>query len=472
MKGPIGAPRPVPEGVLRALRGVVGEEGVLTSDEARLAYEADGMTSIRGLPDFVVSFRSVGEVGPVVRILDGAGIPFTARGAGTGLAGGAVALKGGAVLSLSRLRRIAEVDRAGAWALVEAGVVNSEISRAAAPFGLCFAPDPSSQSACTIGGNVAANSGGPHTLKYGVTTDHILGVEAVLPDGRSVILGGPAEDAPGLDLRGLLVGSEGTLAVVTRAWVRLVPVSPAVRTVLASFPEFEDAIRAVSAVIADGMVPAAMELMDRRVIRAVEENFHLGLSSEAGAILIVELDGQPEGIAREAARVAELARAHRAFGVDDAETPERREALWQGRKKSTAALGRIAPAYATHDVVVPRTLLPQMAGRIRDLERKFGLRIGFVAHAGDGNLHPLVLYDNRNPSEVKKVHGVADDIARAALELGGTVTGEHGVGAEKVHLVSGQFGPVDLGVMRGLKGYFDPRGMANPGKVFPGEGGE
>jgi len=461
--------RPVPPEVLAALRGVVGREGVRDAMEDLLAYECDAMTFLRGRPDLVVTFRSTDEVAPVVRILAGAGIPFTPWGAGTGLAGGAACLSGGALLVLSRLKRIIKLDPLERWALVEPGVVNLDISEAAIAYGLCFAPDPSSQTACTIGGNVAANSGGPHTLKYGVTTDHVLGLEAVLPDGRTATLGGPYEDAPGLDWRGLLIGSEGTLGVVTKIWVRLVPLPASWKTILAAFPEFEDASRAVSDIIAAGMVPAALEMMDRRLVRAVEESFHLGLPLTAGAVLIVELDGSPEGLDRAGDRAVELCRGRGAFQVRVARSPEERASLWEGRKKAAAAVGRLAPSYGTHDVVVPRTLLPEMARKVKESEQRHGLRIGMLAHGGDGNLHPLVLYDQRIPEEGKKMHAASEEIARGAVELGGTITGEHGVGAEKVGLMAVQFSPVDLGVMRGLKKLVDPRGLSNPGKVLPPE---
>ena len=455
--------------LLAELCRTVGPENVRLAGEEMMPYECDALTLWRGVPDMVVVFRSTDEVAPAVRALSGAGVPFTARGAGTGLAGGAVPIKGGAVLVLSKLRRILEVNPGGRYAVVESGVVNLDLTKAVEPYGLCFAPDPSSQSACTIGGNVAANSGGPHTLKYGVTTDHVMGVEVVLPDGETARLGGPCEDFPGYDLRALMTGSEGTLGVVTKVTVRLTPVPRAWKTLMAAFHTMEDATRAVSAIISAGLIPSALELMDRRIVKAVEESYQLGLPPEAGAILIAEMDGLPQGLERAGESAARLCREGGAFLVKTARTEEERTGLWMGRKKAAAAIGRVSPAYATHDVVIPRKRLPEAARLLVEIESGNGLRIGLLSHAGDGNLHPLVFYDYRDAGEVARMRKASQEITRMAIKLGGTITGEHGVGAEKIEFMAEQFSPVELGVMRDIKGLFDPLALCNPGKVLPPE---
>lgn len=457
----------LPSGLVDQLGLLVGAENVRTQPEDLLPYECDALPQITGKPGLLVMFRSADEVAPVVRLLSAAGVPFTARGAGTGLAGGATPIRGGAVLGLSRLKRIIELNPEGRYAVVEPGVVNLELTKAAEKYGLCFAPDPSSQSVCTIGGNVAANSGGPHTLKYGVTCDHILGVEMVLPDGETAVLGGACEDSPGYDLRALMIGSEGTLGIVTRITVKLTPLPRAWKTIMAAFRTLEDASRAVSAVISAGMIPAALEIMDRRIVKAVEESFNLGLPLEAGAILIVEMDGLPQGMERAGERAAALCRAQGAFIVEVAKSESERAGLWLGRKKAAAAVGRVSPSYATHDVVIPRTRLPEAARRFVEMEARHGLRIGLLSHGGDGNLHPLVFYDERDPVQKEKRARISHEIAEMAMELGGTVTGEHGIGAEKIGYMAGQYGPDELAVMRGIRDFIDPQGLSNPGKVIP-----
>jgi len=457
----------LPAGLAGELGAIVGPDNVRTAMEDLMPFECDALTHIKGSPGLVVMFRSGEEVAPVVRALGRAGIPFTARGAGTGLAGGATPVCGGAVLVLSRLKRIIELNPEGRYAVVEPGVVNSELTRAAEKFGLCFAPDPASQSVCTIGGNVASNSGGPHTLKYGVTCDHVLGLEVVLPDGEIAVLGGACEDAPGYDLRALITGSEGTLGVVTGITVRLTPVPRAWKTILAAFHSLEEASRAVSAMISAGIIPAALEIMDRRIVKAVEESFKLGLPVEAGAILIIEMDGLPQGMDRAGESAASLCRGQGAFIVKVAKTAEERAGLWLGRKKAGAAVGRVSPSYATHDVVVPRTRLPEAARRFAGMESQYGLRIGLLSHGGDGNLHPFVFYDERDPAQAEARIRVSRDIARMAIELGGTITGEHGIGVDKIGFMAEQVGADDLGVMRAIRDHLDPAGLCNPGKVIP-----
>ncbi len=470
MRSTAADPSALPAAVLAELRRIAGADHVLTSPEARSVYECDAFTVARGRPFAVVLCTHANQVAPIVKVLHAHRIPFVPRGAGTGLAGGVFPAVGGVLLVMARLNRILEINAADGYAVVEPGVINLHLSRAALPVGMAYAPDPSSQQACTIGGNVANNSGGPHTLKMGVTTNHVLGLEMVLPDGEVVTIGGPVEDAPGLDLRGLMVGSEGTLGVVTKVWVRLVPVPPAVKTLLAVFPTFESAMRGVSAVIGAGVIPAALELMDQLIIKAVEEAFKLGLPLDAGAVLLIELDGLAEGLDRQAATVEALVKDAGATEVRIAKDEAERAGLWAGRKRAAAAVGRLSPSYTTQDVVVPRSRLPEMAVTIQELERTEGLRIANVLHAGDGNLHPLVLFDERIPGDVEKMHVVSHAIIKRVIELGGSVTGEHGIGIEKIEFLADQFGPEDLALMLRMKALFDPLALCNPCKALPSGG--
>ena len=457
--------------LVESLLRVVGPGGVSTSEESRLAYECDALVSVKGKPDLIVFPRSSDEVAPVVMILANAGVPVVPRAAGTGLAGGATAVDGGALLVLNKLTRILDISLNDGYAVVESGVVNIKLTRATEADGYCFAPDPASQVACTIGGNVACNSGGPHTLKYGVTTNHVLGVEMVMSDGGTVWLGGVCEDAPGYDLRGLVVGSEGTLGIVTKVAVKLTRIAPALRTMFFAFRDVESGSAAVSAVISAGIVPAAMEIMDQVIVCAVEDAFNMGLPRNAGAVLIVELDGLPEGLDRQAGMVVELCRDKGAFEVRVARTEKERLALWGGRKKAGAAVGRVARNYISQDLVVPRTRLKEMVAGIRQIGVKHGLSIGQFGHAGDGNVHPLTFFDERNRDEVAKLHGALHEIFELAISMGGTVTGEHGVGVEKVKYLAEQFGPAEMAIMRRIRKLFDPALLLNPGKVMKMNGG-
>ena len=432
-----------------------------------MVYECDAYTIAKGRADVVVIPTRSEQVAPVIRVLAREKIPFVPRGAGTGLAGGVYVAQRGVLLVLSRLKQILELNPAEAYAVVEPGVVNLHLTRAAEPYGYCYAPDPSSQSACTIGGNVANNSGGPHTLKSGVTTNHVLGLEVVLPDGEVVTVAGSCEDAPGYDLRGLLVGSEGTLGVVIKIFVRLTRIQPAWKTLLAVFPSFESATRGVSAIISAGVVPAALELMDHLIISAVEQSFKIGLPLDAGAVLLIELDGLAAGLERTGERVAELCRQEGATEVRVARDAAERAALWSGRKKAAAAIGRLSPSYCTQDVVIPRSRLPEMAVKIEALAKEHGLRIANLLHAGDGNLHPLTLFDERVPEQMERMIAVNHEIVRRTIELGGSVTGEHGIGIEKVEFMRQQFSEDDLEIMDRVKRLFDPELRSNPCKVLP-----
>jgi len=449
------------------LREIVGSVGVIDDATSLSVYDCDGYTLERGTPEIVVLPSTPEEVGAVMRLLAKEKVAFVPRGAGTGLAGGTLPVEAPVTICTSRLREIEQVDVANRRILVQAGVVNAHVTRAVAGHGLLYAPDPSSQGACTIGGNIAENSGGPHTLKYGVTTNHVLGVEMVLPSGESVWFGGPDEDAPGSELLGIVIGSEGTLGIVVRAWLRLIPAPEAVRTALAVFDDAETASEVVSGIIAAGIVPAALEMMDQLIVGAVEAAYHVGLPLDAGAVLLIELDGPAAGIDDELERVREVCRLGGAREVRVAKDAAERERLWKCRKRAFGAVGRLAPNYCTQDGVVPRTKVPEILRRIQAVARRYALRIGNVFHAGDGNIHPIVLYDERDADQVRRVLAAGRDILAACVELGGSLTGEHGIGVEKMGQMSLLFTDDDLEAMRRVKAVFDPEGRANPHKVLP-----
>jgi glycolate oxidase len=458
--------RQVNQGFLNRLAAVV-PAGTLIRDPAELlTYEADALVHLRATPGAVVLPRSTADVQAVVRLCHEAGVPFVARGSGTGLSGGALPHADGVLIALSRLNRILDVDIPNLRVTVEPGVTNLEISRHVAPFDCYYAPDPSSQVVCSIGGNIAENSGGAHCLKYGFTVHHVLGVEAVLPDGSLVQLGGSTLDPPGLDLLGVLVGSEGTLAVVTKATLRLLRKPQAVLTLLAGFDSIDTAGGAVSAIIANGIVPAAVEMMDRLTIDAAEAAVHPNFPP-TNAVLIVELDGPQPEVAELFAIVERVCHDCGASTVEIARDADARLRIWKGRKAAFAAMGRVSPNYYVQDGVVPRTRLPEVLRRIRDLEARSGLRIGNVFHAGDGNLHPLICYDESVPGQAEHAEKVASEILRYCIEAGGAITGEHGVGVDKKAYMAEMFGPVDLDAMQLVRCAFDPAGICNPGKVFP-----
>lgn len=460
----------VPDSVLAALREVVGDEGLVTHSHERQVYESDGYTLAKAVPEVVVLPASTAEVSAVLRLLHRSGLAFVPRGAGTGLSGGCLPLEAPVMVGTSRMRRIVSIDRANHRAVVEAGVVNLAVSRAVQADGLGYAPDPSSQSACTIGGNVAENSGGPHTLKYGVTTNHVLGLELVLPDGEIVELGSPVEDVPGYDLPGLVVGSEGTFGIVTQATLRLVRLPAACATLLAIFDTVDEATRAVSRLIAAGILPAALEMMDRLILDAVEAAYGFGFPAEAGAVLIVELDGPAPGLSAEVEQARRLCTESSAREVRVAADEAERALLWKSRKRAFGAVGRLAPNYCTQDGVVPRTKLPEILRRIAAIGERHRLRIGNVFHAGDGNIHPILLFDERDADETRRVLAAGREILTACVELGGSISGEHGIGVEKIAEMPLLFSPDDLLVMGELRRVFDPQGRCNPGKVLPSPG--
>jgi glycolate oxidase len=450
--------------LVRRFEASVGADGVIKQPEQLRVYECDGLTGRRVVPALVALPRSTEQVQAVVRHCNEAQIPFVARGAGTGLSGGALPVAEGVVVSLARMDRILEVDVAGGRVVVEPGVANLDVTRVVAAEGFYFAPDPSSQQVCTIGGNVAENSGGAHCLKYGFTVNHVLAAQIVLPDGEIVEL--TAADA-GPDLLGAFVGSEGTLGIATQVTLRILRRPEAVRTVLAGFPSTEAAGGAVSDTIAAGITPAAIEMMDRLTIDAAEAAVDAGYPADAGAVLIVEVDGVAAQVEDDLAAVEAICRANGAGEIRIAADEADRAAVWRGRKSAFAAMGRVSPDYYVQDGVVPRTRLPDVLRRIAELERHYGLRVGNVFHAGDGNLHPLVLYDGAVEGQAGRAQELAEAILEACVDAGGSITGEHGVGTDKACAMPLLFGAADLEAMQRLRRAFDPSGLANPGKVFP-----
>jgi glycolate oxidase subunit GlcD len=455
--------------VHRALSAIVGPGCIRDRPAELLTYASDGLPTYHSPPGCAVLPGTDEEVARVLRVLHDHGVPFVARGAGTGLSGGALADAGSVLVVLTRLTRIIEIDPVNRRATVEPGVVNVRLSAAAYAHGLHYAPDPSSQTACTIGGNVAENAGGPHCLKYGVTSNHILALEVVLPDGETVSLGSPNGEPWGPDLVGLFVGSEGMFGVATKITVRLTPTPRSIHTLLADFDSIRAAGEAVSAIVATGLVPAAMEMMDRNCVEVVEDSVYAaGYPRDAAAILLVEVDGMAEAaVAAETVEVAELLRAHSARSVRTATDPQERAQLWQGRKKAFGALGRISPDLVVQDAVVPRTALPDVLERIDAIGRRLGLRISNVFHAGDGNLHPNITFDRRDSAQARCVEAACAEIMAACIAAGGTITGEHGVGVDKLRYMPIIFDGDTLAAMRAVRRVFDPAEHANPGKVVP-----
>ena len=455
------------DAVTLAAQGVLSPNAVIT-DHARLrTYECDGLAQYRVTPALVVLPETTEQLAAVVRACAEHRVPFVARGSGTGLSGGALPHADGVLVVTSRLRTILEVRPDDQRAVVEPGVVNLDVTRAATPFGYYYAPDPSSQQICSIGGNLAENSGGAHCLKYGFTTNHVVGAELVTPDGEIVGLGGLAPDAPGYDLLGAVVGSEGTLGVATSVTLRLVRLPEDVQTVLCGFATTDDAGAATTAIISAGIVPAAIEMMDALAIEAAEAAVHCQYPDGAGAVLVVELDGPAADVAAELDYVLRLCRENGAFEIRVATDDVERVLIWKGRKSAFAAVGRISPDYIVQDGVIPRTALPEVLRAIAELSSSSGVRVANVFHAGDGNLHPLVLFDD----SVDGAGAAAEEVSGAILDLclshGGSITGEHGVGADKVAHMPRMFTDDDLDTMQMVRCAFDPAGIANPGKVFP-----
>lgn len=449
------------------VRDVVGPDGVITDEAERATYACDGLTYHAAVPAIVALPETAEQVAAVVLACADAGVPFVARGSGTGLSGGALPRTDGVLIVTARMRRIIEVDIANRCAVVQPGVINLDVTRAAAPHGYYYAPDPSSQQICSIGGNVAENSGGAHCLKYGFTVNHVLGVELVTPQGELVRIGGKAPDPPGYDLLGAFIGSEGTLGIVTEITVRLTRAPETVRTMLAGFDSCDSAGAAVSAVIAAGIVPAAIEMMDALAIEAAEAAVHCGYPDGAGAVLVVELDGCAPSVAAEFAEVTRLCEEAGAFEVRVARDEAERALIWKGRKSAFAAMGRISRAYIVQDGVIPRTALSDVLAKIAELSARSGIKVANVFHAGDGNLHPLVLFDDTVPGEAERAEQVSGAILDECITSGGSITGEHGVGVDKARFMPRMFSDADLDTMQLVRCAFDPAGLCNPGKVFP-----
>jgi glycolate oxidase len=453
--------------VAAALAGILPAASILSDDEDTRPYECDGLTLYRQLPMLVVLPQTEAEVAAVLATCHALGVPVVARGAGTGLSGGALPHAGGVLLSLQKLRAILELDPVGATARVQPGVRNLAISEAAAPHGLFYAPDPSSQIACTIGGNVAENSGGVHCLKYGLTLHNVLEVRGLTMAGEAVVVGSAAPDAPGLDLLSLVLGSEGMLLVITEVVVRLLPKPPVARCIMASFDDVEAAGRAVAAVIGAGIIPAGLEMMDQAATRMVEPFVGAGYDLDAAAILLCESDGADAEVTAEVARVGEVLRAAGAQRLAVSRDEAERLRFWAGRKNAFPAAGRVSPDYYCMDGTIPRRRLGAVLGAIRDLEVKHGLRCPNVFHAGDGNLHPLILFDANDPDSVARADAFGVDILELCIAVGGTVTGEHGVGVEKLNQLCVQFDDHTRQAFFAVRAAFDPAGLLNPGKAIP-----
>lgn len=453
--------------LVEELRRIVGPRGVVDNPDALMTYDSDGCVMDLHEPHVVVLPTSTPQVAAVVKLAAQAGMPIVPRGAGTGLSGGATPMQGGIVVSTARMDKILEVDTRNSRVRVQPGVINFELSQHLKPYGYQFAPDPSSQKACTVGGNIANNSGGPHCLKYGTTASHVLGVEVVLPGGEVLWTGNGTPLTAGYDLTGVLTGSEGTLGLVTQAWLRITRLPEAVRVVLALFPDIASASATVSAVIASGLLPAALEIMDRLAIKAVNDMYRLGLPEAAGAALLIEVDGVEDGLDELLTEITTICQRHNAIDVRPARTLEEQNQVWAARKNAFGAMGRLAPTYYLVDTVVPRTRLPYMMDQVGVIAHEYRLPIANVFHAGDGNLHPIILFDRRDRSQNQRALESATEVMRISIELGGVISGEHGIGVEKQDYMTLLFNTDDLAAMAGLHQSFDPTDLFNPGKVFP-----
>lgn len=453
--------------LVQQLTQVVGQENILYDADELLVYECDGYIVDKSAPDIVIFPTTTEQVSAIVKLCNQHNVPFLARGAGTSLSGGCLPIGGGVMIVLTKMKKILELNLRDRYAVVEPGMVNLHLTNALKGTGYHYAPDPSSQGSCTIGGNIATNSGGPHTLKYGVTTNHVLGLEAVLPDGSVIELGGPTAESPGYDLHGLYVGNEGTFGICTKAIVRLTRDPEAHRTMLAVFKTIADATRAISAIIAAGIIPSALEMMDQGIIQAVEEAFHFGFPLDAGAVLLIEVDGLEIALDEEVRQILEICERSNVREIQRADTPEERLLIWKSRKQAFGAIGRLSPSYCTQDGVVPRTRLPEILEFIEQTSQKYNMRIVNVFHAGDGNVHPILLFDERDPDQIQKVLEASEEILEKCLELGGSVTGEHGIGVEKINFMSRIFSDIDLEAMERVRDIFNPRQICSRDKVLP-----
>ncbi|MEP3478114.1 MAG: FAD-linked oxidase C-terminal domain-containing protein [Fuerstiella sp.] len=453
-----------------AVQKAISPDRVLNTNDELLVYECDGYVVEKNTPDIVVFPETSEEIQAIVRICRDAQVPFVPRGAGTSLAGGCLPVGGGVMISLTRMNQILELAPEDRLAVVQPGVINSKLNNALKNSGFHFAPDPSSQGACTLGGNVATNSGGPHTLKYGVTVNHVLGIEFVSPEGEIIQLGGPLGSPSDFDYTGLFVGSEGTFGIVTKIWVKLTQNPPAVRTMLAIFDSIDDTTAAISAIIAAGIIPAALEMIDQGIIGALEDAFAFGFPLDAAAVLLIEVDGLEIDVDEEAETIANICREHLARDIQRANDDQERALLWKCRKQAFGAIGRLSPSYCTQDGVVPRTKVPEILRFIADVSKRHDIRILNVFHAGDGNLHPILLFDERDHDQVQRVLKASDEILSRCIELGGSVTGEHGIGVEKIDFMKRLYSDVDLAVMNDVRAMFNPQGLCSPGKLLPTTG--
>jgi glycolate oxidase len=454
------------QSLIDRLKEIVDPEYVLTSELDLTLYGYDASLD-KGKPDAVVLPDSTEEVSKVVALAFKERVPVIPRGSGTNLSGGTIAKRGGIVIHFSRMNRILEIDLHNRTAMVEPGVITLDLQNLLLKKGFIYAPDPASQKVSTLGGNFGENSGGPHCLKYGVTTNHVLGAEVVLYDGTVIWTGGKSQDNPGYDLTGLLVGSEGTLGMATKILLKVIRAPEAVKTMLALYDTLEDAGNTVSAIIAEGIVPATLEMMDNMVIQAVEASVHAGYPLDAAAVLIIELDGMADGMERQADKILEICKRHKVREIRLAKSDAERAELWAGRKGAFGAVSRLRPSYLVCDGTVPRTTLPEVLTKVMEVGRKYNLPIGNVFHAGDGNLHPLILFDERDAGELERVHKAAGEILKICADAGGTISGEHGIGTEKLKEMSLIFSEGDLAFMRQVKSAMDPYGIWNPGKVLP-----
>ena len=461
-------PIPLPRAVAEKLRAAIGARHVLTDRDELFVYEADALTIHKHIPSAVVIPGTAEEVAAAVKILAAAQIPFTPRGAGTGLSGGALSLSGSVIFELARLNKILKIDYENRLAVVETGVINIHLSQATAARGYHYAPDPSSQMACTIGGNVAENSGGPHCLKYGMTVNHVLAIEVVLPSGEIVTLGGAGVDVPGYDLLGAFVGSEGTFGIATKATLKLTRIAQGIKTLLAEFMTVTDASRSVSAIIAAGILPAALEMIDQATIQAIENSiFAGGFPTDVAALLIIEVDGLTAGLDEIAAQAADICLRNSARAVRVAKDAAERDRLWAARKRAFGAMGRIRTDLMVQDAVIPRSRLPEVLDEIYRIAERYNLTVANVFHAGDGNLHPNISFDGRDPDQVRRVEAASREIMQLCVGVGGSITGEHGVGMDKIESMRLIFSDSDMQRMLAVKDVFNPDGLCNPGKVIP-----
>ena len=457
--------------LVRELSGLLSPEAVLSGSATAKAYDCDAYTVEKNSPNAVVLPTTTEEVARVVKWCYRNQVPFTARGAGTGLSGGVLPAMGGVVISTKRMMKILEIDIPNRCLLAQCGIANKKLSDAVKQDGLYFAPDPSSQTVATIGGNIGENSGGPHTLKYGVTVQHILGITMVDPTGEILKLGGKVEGAPGYDLIGLIVGSEGTLGIVTEAWVKLMELPTAVSTALIAFEKVGQATQTVADIIAQGTIPAALEMMDRGILRAVNLAFGFQYPERTEAMLLIECDGEPEAVTKEMEAVEAVCRRNQAIEIRIAQDDVERAKLWTVRKKGVGAMGRLAPSIVTHDGVIPRSKLPEMLDFVYDVAWRYSLGVANIFHAGDGNLHPCFYFNDRDPNQVQRVVEAGEEIIRKCIELGGSVTGEHGIGVEKIDLMSLMFSPEDLELQAKSKRIFNDGMLCNPCKILPNQKG-